>query len=221
MSRSGWLACIPVGIVLFVAACGGSAADTLSAEEQAEATSWPPLSLGGREPPRGPLEDPAINPATGRPYDDIPYCAEPARVLKAGERIELNEGAYVRAGSFAPWGGSYICTLTNDAASALLQVAVAMLDEGQFTCPGRGGGLVSVAAAVSMRLTDADGNTLHAGPCNALARVSAWPGRTNLEVDCTEVSLELRTGWFLVERDRSSAPETNGYRAECQRAAGG
>lgn len=216
MGKIGWLVCFPVGVGLLAVACGGDA-DELSAEERGN--SWPPVSLGGREPARGPLEDPAIDPATGRPYDDAPYCEGPARVVARGERIELNEGAYVRAGSFAPWEGSHDCSLGSDLASAQLQVDVALVDEPYSTCAGRGGGLVMAAAAVSVQLTTADGVTLHAGPCSSLARVSAWPGRTNLEVDCTDVSLELRAGWFLVGQARSSAVYPRGYRAECRRAA--
>ena len=69
MSKSDWLASFTVGVGLLASACGG-AADELAAQGQ---DSWPPLSLGGREPARGPLEDPALNPVTLRPYDDIPY----------------------------------------------------------------------------------------------------------------------------------------------------
>src|SRR5690349_15878569 len=107
------------GVALLIACSGdiGCAA--------AEGGPWPPQSLGGREPPRGPLEDPAIDPATGRPYDDVGVCAATSPRVEAGARIELNEGDHVGPGSFAPWEGSYRCTLsTPDSEWGTLQVEV-------------------------------------------------------------------------------------------------
>ena len=78
---------MPRAMGLFVAACGG-AVGAPSADEG----TWPPVSLGGHEVIPGPLEDLAIDPATGRPYDG-PSCEGPIRLLEPNEQIELNEGA--------------------------------------------------------------------------------------------------------------------------------
>jgi hypothetical protein len=179
---------------------------------------WPPQSLGGREPARGALEDPAIDPATGRPYDEVGVCAETSPRVEANATIELNEGDSIGPGSFAPWEGSYRCALsTPDAAWGTLQVDVRMDDTPWLTCEARGGGMVTAFAAVSIRLNDADGTPLHDGPCSALANVSAWPGRTSLQVDCGEVALRVEAGWIQVSPIGMETYGTPIYDAQCER----
>jgi hypothetical protein len=216
MKWSGWLACRPWGAGLLVAACGGAASPST------DQGPWPPLSLGGSPRIPGPTEDLALNPETGMPYDDIPFCAGATRLVEAGEQIELNEGAYIGRGVFARWQGSYRCDTSSSsgAAGPTLQVAVRLIDQANSTCPGDDGGVVIAAAEVSLQLIDVDGATLHDGPCASPAYVSAWPGRTNLRVDCVEVALEVRADWLRMDQVRAGGKETKYYTVQCQRADG-
>lgn len=187
----------------------------------AEGGPWPPQSLGGREPARGPLEDPAIDPATGRPYDEVGVCAATSPQVEANARIELNEGDSIGPGSFAPWEGSYRCALsTPDAAWGTLQIDVQMVDTPRLSCGARGGGMVTAFATVSIRLSEADGTLLHDGPCASLANVTAWPGRTSLQVDCGELALRLEAGWIQISPIGMATYGTPIYDARCERGGG-
>jgi hypothetical protein len=177
--------------------------------------------MGGHARVPGPLEDLAINPLTGRRYDDIPFCEGPARVLKAGEQIELNQGDYVNARRVARWAGSYRCALhTPDEVGAALEVDVRMVDKPPFTCQGRDGGVVFAPATVSLQLTAADGTILHDGPCSSSATVWVWPAQTNLEVTCSALDIEFRAGQVLIGPTGLQMPEAMFYFAECHAARG-
>jgi len=201
------------GVGLLVASFGGVACAS------AEGGPWPPPSLGGREPARGPTEDPAIDPATGRPYEEAGVCAASSTRVAASARIELNEGQFVGPSSFDPWEGAYLCTLsTQGTARGTLQVELLMVDAARLTCEARGGGMVTAFAEVSVRLRDEDGATLHDGPCSTLGNISAWPGRTSLQVNCGAQALRVEAGWVEVDPIETLKNATI-YAAQCVRGA--
>jgi hypothetical protein len=139
--------------------------------------------------------------------------------VEAGARIELNEGDVVGPASFAPWEGSYRCALsTQGTAWGTLQANVRMVDTPRLTCEARGGGMVTAFAAVSIRLRDVEGTPLHDGPCSSLGSVSAWPGRTNLQVDCGGLALRVEAGWIEVDPIETLENATI-YEAHCERGA--
>ena len=133
------------------------------------------------------------------------------------------------AASVARWEGSYRCELSTAYADGstlsyaqgpTLQLDVRRVDEPALTCPGRGGGLLMTAAAVSIRLTDTDGTPLQDGPCSSLATVSIWPGRTNLQVTCSGLVIELRADWVRIAKGEPPATETTIYLPECHAERG-
>jgi hypothetical protein len=176
--------------------------------------------MGGHAPARETAEDPALNPVTGLPYDAMPFCDGPTRPLRAGQRIELNEGDYVSARGVARWSGSYRCALhTVYEAGAALAIDVRMTDTPTLTCQGPAGGVLIAPAAVSLQLTAADGTLLQDGPCSS-ATVSVWPGDTNLELICSQVEMELRAGMVRVTPTKPQMQESLIYFAECHAARG-
>jgi hypothetical protein len=149
----------------------------------------------------GPTDDPAIDPLTGRFYDDVPICDGPIRPLYSEERIELNAGAHVSLSDLRAWEGSHVCTLDDmGVPGPTLGLDVRLPGDAAATCQRREGGQLMAPAAVSMQLTDADGTLVQDGACTDLGTVTAWPNGTNLRVECGAVTVEIRTGWVRIDR---------------------
>lgn len=200
---------------VFLIGCGG------------QRRSWPPESLGGSPPECGPTCDPQINPETDRLYLEYPACSGPSRVLRVRERIELNGGDYVDAQRLALWEGSPRCELqayfgvyqqhvsgTLGPEALVLRLDIRLADE-VTACDRFGEGQIQAAATVWMQLSDAAGSMLVEGTC-ASALASAWPGGTNLALECLGLTLDLRAGWFEIRRDPTAPRLPPYFEAQCQ-----
>jgi hypothetical protein len=176
----------------------------------AEDRSWPPVSLGGQRRVRGPTEDLDINPETYRAYEDEPDCGGQSRVVGA-------------ARSFARWEGTLRCLLSSSpsnppapASRALratsLQLDVRLAEEALVTCEWPPGNLIQAKAVGELGLSDAQGATLEESTCSGLA--SAWPGSTNLQLRCADLTIDLRADHFFF---RSGIGELAFYEPQCQR----
>jgi hypothetical protein len=204
-------------------ACGGGA----SKRDEA----WPPDTFGGTLVLEGPLDDPSLDPVTGRIHTDVPNCEGPIKPLDSDERIELNGGAHVSSRDLRAWEGSYVCTLGDTGAPApALGLDVRLAGDTAATCQRREGGQLMAPALVSMQLTDTDGTLVQDGACTDFGTVTAWPNGTNLRVDCGLVTVEIRTGWVRIDRlvhvenepsDATTTVQTAVYSGvECDRASG-
>jgi hypothetical protein len=208
-------------------ACGGGG----SKRDEA----WPPDTFGGTIVLDGPLDDPALDPLTGRIYDDVPICEGPITPLDSDERIELNGGANVSLRDLRAWEGSYVCTLGDmGVPGPTLGLDVRLAGDAAATCQRREGGQLMAPAVVSIQLTDTDGTMVQTGSCTDFGTVTAWPNGTNLRVDCGVVTVEIRTGWVRIDRlvhleiepesealDTTTTVETVVYYGvECEAASG-
>jgi len=116
-------------------------------------------------------------------------ATDPAARYARGNASSSTGGDYVDARRLALWEGS-----TSERFS-----------EGQIQADATGW----------MQLSDAAGSTLVEGDC-ASALASAWPAATNLALECSGLTMNLRAGWFEIRRDPGTPRLPAYFEAECQ-----